>query len=294
VTTSDPTIVLSQINPTLGDLSANLELHVAEIDAAIGSGADVVVFPELSLTGYFLKDQTAELATTADSEFFAPLLERSKRASIACGFAERARDGRLYNSVAFLEAGRVLAVHRKVHLVSYGMFDEGRDFGAGASFAPVESRHGKFGILVCEDFWHLTGPYLHFLQDVDAMLVPSASPARGVDARDREEDGAPRLRSSTVWERLIEARALLTQTPILYVNRVGWEDGIGFGGGSTAFDAYGRCAGRLPAIETGRLVCRLDGGATRRARVQTPLRRDEKVWLLRRELERLLDEGLVS
>ncbi len=290
----DCNLAVCQTNPTLGNLSANLEMHVAAVDAARDSGAQIALFCELSLTGYFLKDQTAELALTVDTPFFAPLLERSHGISIAFGFAERARDGRLYNSVAFVEDGRVLHVHRKVHLVSYGMFDEGRDFGAGAGFTAFKSRFGHFGILICEDFWHLPGPYLYFLQGVDAMLVPSASPARGVSELDRDESGAARLRSGTVWQRLLEARALLTQTYIVHANRVGWEDGIGFGGQSSAVDPFGRELGRLPPIESGRLAVRLDTGATRRARVQTPLRRDEKVWLLREELARLEREGLVS
>ncbi|MBI1380269.1 MAG: carbon-nitrogen hydrolase [Planctomycetaceae bacterium] len=288
------TLRVAQINPALGDLASNLDLHVAEVDQALADGAELILFPELSLTGYFLKDQTAELALPPDAPLFAPLLERSKSISIALGFAERARDGRLYNAVAFLEDGRVLHVHRKVHLVSYGMFDEGRDFGAGANFAAFDSRRGRFGILTCEDFWHLPGPYLYFLQGVDGMLVPSASPARGVTERDRDEDGAARLRSATVWSRLLEARALLTQTFVVYANRVGWEDGIGFGGQSCVFDPFGRELGRLPALESARLTTRLEGSLARRARVQTPLRRDEKVWLLREELARLEREGAIS
>lgn len=287
-------MALCQINPALGDLAANLELHLAEAQAAIDSGANFVLFPELSLTGYFLKDQVSELAMAPDAEFLEPLRELSSRATIAFGMAERAQDGRLYNSTVVYEDGRLLHVHRKVHLVSYGMFDEGRDFGAGDRFRVLESRRGRFGLLLCEDFWHLPGPYLYFLQGVDALLVPSAGPARGVSERDRDEEGAPRLRSGAVWRRLLEARALLTQSWVVHVNRVGWEDGIGFGGESSVRDPFGRETTALPALESGRLLAELDGGAVRRARVQTPLRRDEKVWLLRQELERLVREGLAT
>jgi predicted amidohydrolase len=271
-------VFLAQIEPTLGNLEANLATHLAEIDAAAKSRADLVVFPELSLTGYFLKDQTAEVALALDAPPIQRLTERSKGISIAFGFAERARDGRIFNSVAFLEDGQVLAVHRKVHLVHYGMFDEGRDFAAGERFEVVESRHGRFGFLICEDMWHLASSWLHFLGGVDAIVVPSSSPGRGVT------EPEPRLRSTQVWNTLQDALALFFQTWVVYVNRVGSEDGICFSGGSRIVDPFGREAARIDGIETGRVAAVLSGDALARARISTPLRRDEKPWIVLRAL----------
>src|SRR5262245_50505046 len=274
----DCRIHLAQIEPTLGNLERNLEDHLTEIRAAVEARADVVVFPELSLTGYFLKDQTAEVALTLDSPPVRKLAERSKEISIAFGFAERAPDGRVYNSIAFLEDGRVLGVHRKVHLVHYGMFDEGRDFAAGESFAPIESRLGKFGFLICEDMWHLAASWMHFLAGVDAIIVPSSSPGRGVTEKE------PRLRSAHVWNTLQDALALFFQTWIAYVNRVGSEDGVCFSGGSRIVDPFGRETARLEGLEPGRLAATLSKDALNRARISTPLRRDEKPWIVQRAL----------
>jgi NAD+ synthase (glutamine-hydrolysing) len=271
-------VQLAQIEPTLGNLEANLATHLAEVDAAVKARADLLVFPELSLSGYFLKDQTAEVALALDAPPIKRLAERSKEISIAVGFAERARDGRIYNSVAFLEDGKVLAVHRKVHLVHYGMFDEGRDFAAGESFAIVESKHGRFGFLICEDMWHLAASWLHFLAGVDAIVVPSSSPGRGVT------EAEPRLRSTQVWNTLQEALALFFQTWIVYVNRVGSEDGISFSGGSRIVDPFGREAARIDGIEAGRANAVISGDALQRARTSTPLRRDEKPWIVLRAL----------
>src|SRR5262245_24690903 len=238
----DCRLVVAQTNPRLGDLRANLEEHLQTIDS-VADSADLVLFPELSLTGYFLKDQVEEVALTLDARLLRPLLERSKRTSIAFGFAERSSEGRIYNSLGFLEDGGFLAVHRKVHLVSYGLFDEGRDFAAGERFSVIESRHGRFGPLICEDLWHMPSAYTHFLNDADALLVASASPARGVEAP------GPGLASQRTWNLLLSTSALLYRTWVAYSSRVGWEDGIGFGGGSTVLDPYANPRAALQGLE---------------------------------------------
>lgn len=272
-------LVVAQTNPVLGDLRANLEDHLQRIDGAAGS-ADLILFPELSLTGYFLRDQVDEVALATDDALLRPLLERSKRISIAFGFVERSREGRLFNSLGFLEEGRFLGVHRKVHLVTYGLFDEGRDFTAGERFRLIESRHGRFGPLICEDMWHMPSAYSHFLDDADAILVASASPARGVDAP------GPGLASQRTWNILLSATALLYRTWVAYASRVGWEDGIGFGGGSSVLDPYANPRGALDGLEPGSLAATMDSAILRRARSELPLRRDEKPWILATELAR--------
>jgi predicted amidohydrolase len=275
----DCRLVVAQTNPRLGDLRANLEDHLQRIDAAIGS-ADLVLFPELSLTGYFVRDQVEEVALRLDDALLQPLIERSKQVSIAVGLVERSREGRLYNALAFLEDGRVIGVHRKVYLVSYGLFDEGRDFAAGERFKLVESRHGRFGPLVCEDMWHMSGAYTYFLDDADALLVASASPARGV------EEPGPGLASQRTWNILLSASALLYRTWVAYAGRVGWEDGIGFGGGSRVLDPYATVRAELEGLEPGTLTAQLDSAILRRARSELPLRRDEKPAILAAELAR--------
>jgi predicted amidohydrolase len=277
----DCRVVLSQIEPTLGNLSANLETHLSEIDAALKARADMVLFPELSLTGYFLRDQTAEVALDLDAPALEAIADRSRQISIGVGFVERGRDGRAYNSVAFFEDGEIVEVHRKVHLVTYGMFDEGRDFASGERFRAFESKHGRFGILICEDMWHVASSYLHFMNNVDAILVHSSGPGRGIAADE------PGLRSTRVWNKMQDALALLFQTWIVYVNRVGSEDGVLFAGGSRVVDPMGREAAALAGIEPGRLEATLTSDALRRARVSTPLRRDEKPWIIARELAKL-------
>jgi predicted amidohydrolase len=267
-------VVLAQTNPRLGDLRANLADHLRCISDAVAEGAELIVFPELSLTGYFLKDQVFELGLELDSPILAQLVERSRQISIAVGFVERTRSGRLYNAFAFLEKGAILGLHRKVHLVSYGLFDEARDFAAGDRFEIVESRLGRFGALICEDLWHVPGSYLHYLNDADALIVPSASPARGVEAAGQG------LGSQRTWDTLLRAFAILYRSWVLYAARVGWEDGIGFGGGTRVIDPFGVRLAGIEGLDAATLGCTIDRAALHRARMETPLRRDEKPWIL--------------
>jgi len=274
----DGRVVLAQTNPRLGDLHGNLDHHL-ELVRSVRDRADLVAFPELSLTGYFLKDQVFDLGLELDAPEIARLVEASRDVSIAFGFVEQTANGRFYNSYAFAEGGTLLGVHRKVHLVSYGLFDEERDFAAGERFEVIESRLGRIGPLVCEDLWHAPSAYLHFLNDADAMLVASAPPLRGVDT------SAPGLGSTRTWTTLLQACALSFRSYVLFVARVGWEDGIGFGGGTCLVNPTGEVARRLEGFEPGLLEVELDRAALHRARIETPLRRDEKPWILARELE---------
>ena len=274
-------VLVSQTNPRLGDLHANLEDHLERIDAAVERGADLIVFPELSLTGYFLKDQVFDLGLELDSPEIDRLRQASAKISIAFGCVERTREERFYNSLVFVEDGEILGVHRKVHLVSYGMFDEGRDFAAGSRFEIIESKLGRIGPLICEDAWHPSSSYLHFLNDADVLLIASASPARGVT------QPGPGLGSQRTWDTLLSASALWYRTWIVYAGRVGWEDGVGFGGGSTIIDPFGQTTALLEGFEPGQIEAQLDRGALRRSRVETPLRRDAKPWILAQELARL-------
>jgi len=280
----DCRIHLAQVEPTLGNVERNLALHVESVGAARAAGADVVLFPELSLTGYFLKDQTAEVALAREAAPVRALVERSREISIGFGFVERARDGRIFNSYAFLERGELLHVHRKVHLVGYGMFEESRDLAPGERFVAFDSAHGRLGVLICEDAWHAAGAWLYFLAGVDALIVPSCSPARGVAAGERG------LASERTWTTLLEATAIRCQAWVVYVDRVGCEDGIAFAGGSRVIDPGGRELARLQGMDPGGLDVALEPHALERARLQTPLRRDEKPWIVLRELQRLEEE----
>jgi NAD+ synthase (glutamine-hydrolysing) len=277
------TIAMAQIETRLGDVAANLELHLEMIEDAKSQGAALIVFPELSLTGYVLQDLTPTVARqpTPEDPTFQPLLKASKDIDIIVGFVEADRRHRFYIAAAYLSRGGVLHVHRKVYLPTYGLFDEGRFFAWGNQVRAFDSPLGRVGILICEDFWHASPPYILWLDGAEIMFLISASPGRGVSEDER-------LESARWVERINQAYASLFTTYMIHTNRVGFEDGLHFWGGATAFDPDGRMLVRGPYHEQALTLVELDLDQLRRTRTRLPLLRDERTALIQRELDRIL------
>ncbi len=273
-----------QMRPRLGVVQENLAAHHAWIDRCREAGADLALFPELSLTGYFLRDLTQEVAMPLDAPAVQELVARSAEMSLVFGLVEHSRDHRFFNSLVFAEDGAIKHVHRKVHLPDYGIFEEGRYFAAGDGFVPVDSRLGRFGLLICEDAWHLSSGWMHFLNGVDALLMSVASPARGIDTAE------PELSSHGAWRTLSEAQALFFQTWVVRANRIGFEDGALFWGASSVVTPFGKTVAEASGEEEELLLHRLSSDPIRRARMTTPLLRDAKPDMVRRHLARLLDD----
>lgn len=278
------TLGLAQIDTTLGDVDANLEKHLAWIDDARGRGADLILFPELSLTGYYLQDLTPTVTRrpNADDPAFGPLLKASRDIDVLVGFVEEDARHRYYIAAAYLAQGQVLHVHRKVYLPTYALFDEGRFFAWGDRVRAFDTRFGRFGVLICEDFWHASPPYLLWLDGAEVLLMISSSPGRGLD--DEE------MLASARWvERISQAYASLFTSFVAHTNRVGFEDGLTFWGGATAFDPDGRRLVRAPHHEEALTLVEFDLAQLRRTRTRLPLLRDERTALMQRELNRILD-----
>ena len=280
-------LAIAQIDTVLGDVEANLEKHMARIDEAVQAEADLVVFPELSLTGYALQDLTAEVARRpmADDPVFQTLLKASQRTDLLVGFVEHDKRHRIYNSAAYLSQGEILSVHRKVYLPTYGLFDESRFFAWGDSIRAFNTRFGRLGVLICEDFWHASPPYLLWLDGADILLFISASPGRGLDTEQA-------LESARWVEHVAQAYASLFTTFVTNVGRVGFEDGLGFWGGSVVFDPHGELVQRGPYHEESLFTVELDLHQLNRARTRLPLLRDERTDLVQRELLRIRRSGL--
>ena len=278
-------VALAQVAPALGNVEANLRLHRKAILGAVSSGADLVVFPELSLTGYLLQDLVPEVALSPErSPEVKELCRLSRRIAVAFGMVEESVDHRFFNSALFLAGGKILHCHRKVYLPTYGMFDEGRDFAPGASFSAFDTPLGRFGILICEDAWHPSAAYLLARDGADYLLVLSSGPSRGVGSG-RE------LASITSWVDLCRVTAKFQTIYVLYVNRVGVEDGMHFSGGSFVADPFGEITRRAPALKETTQIVSLPRSALRRARTLYPLLRDEKPEVVVNTLARLLGPG---
>jgi NAD+ synthase (glutamine-hydrolysing) len=274
-------VALAQISPRLGDVAANLTLHERALDEARGQGAGFVVFPELSLTGYHLKDDVPAVAERLDGPTLTRLAELSRDLSIVVGMVEESADYRFFNSAVWLDHGKVVHVHRKVYLPTYGMFDENRYFARGGRVRAVDTLCGRAATLVCEDLWHPSTAYLAALDGALMIVAPSASPARGVSAATQQDDNA------RFWERLNRTYAEVYGLFVFYVNRVGYEDGVGFWGGSEVIDPFGQPLVKAPYYEPALVTCEVDLRSARRKRISSPLLRDEDVNLTIRELERI-------
>ncbi len=279
-------IALAQINTVLGDVSANLRKHIDYIDQAVSQAADLIIFPELSLTGYVLQDLAPIVACKprADDPIFGPLLEASRKIDIVAGFVDEDDRHRFYISQAYLSRGQVAHVHHKVYLPTYGLFDEGRFFAWGDEIRAFDTRFGRVGMLICEDFWHASPPYLLWLDGADLLLFSSASPGRGLT---RE----PKLESARWVEHINRAYASLFTSFVVHTNRVGYEDGLHFWGGSTIFNPDGGLVAQAPYHEEALTLATVDLGWLHRTRARLPLLRDERTSLVNAELNRIVNKG---
>jgi predicted amidohydrolase len=276
-------VAMAQVAPVLGDIERNLTLHIEQIEAARRQHADLVVFPELSLTGYFIRDMVPDLAISPAGPEVRQLIEAAGPMSLVVGLVEESPRHRFYNAALWAEGGRVVHVHRKVYLPTYGLFDEQRYFAAGERFLAFDTaRFGRVGIVICEDFWHLSAATIMQAEEVDMLICAANSPGRGVDG--------PKLRTAETYEQFARTFALLLGATVIVVNRVGFEDGLCFWGGSMAVAPDGRVIVQAPMLDEALCVAALDPAELRRQRLVTPLARDERLLLTIEELNRIKRE----
>jgi len=271
---------MAQIAPRLGDLHKNLELHLEQIEAARRQHADLIVFPELSLTGYVVRDMVPDLAISPAGPEIARLIEAAGPMAMVVGFIEESARHKFHNAALWAEGGRVLHVHRKVYLPTYGLFDEQRYFAAGDRFVAFDTaRFGRVGLLVCEDFWHLSAVAILQAEEIDMLVCASNSPARGVDA--------DKVRTAETYQQIAKTFAQLLGATVVSVNRVGFEDGLCFWGGSQAVGPDGGVIADSPMFDPALSIAAFDPAELRRQRLITPLARDERLLVTVEEFNRI-------
>lgn len=271
------TVALAQVNPACGDLEYNVKMHVAQTEQALESGADLIVFPELSLTGYTLKDQTLDVMRRADCPEFARLRQLSRHIAICAGFVEEGLDSIPYDSAFFMDAGEVRHVHRKMYLPTHGMFEELKFLGRGKELSVFDTRFGRTGIVICRDLFHPLEVSTMAALGAELLLAPSAMPARGFD-------GDELAIEQTVGLALGSASTFLGMF-VVYVNRVGFDDGLGFYGGSALSDPVGGITISAPRFEPVQILGTIDTAHIARHHYQLPIRREEDLEIVRHALE---------
>jgi predicted amidohydrolase len=279
-------IALAQLAPRLGALEDNLERHSAVLAEARAAGANLIVFPELGLTGYLLQDLAAEVAMRIDDPRLDALVAETRGVSAVVSFVEESADHRLFIAAALVEDGEIRHVHRKLFLPTYGLFDERRFFAAGDVLRAVPSRLGAgIGLAVCEDFWHLAVPQLLALDGAQILINVSSSPGR--DLASTNEVG---LGTATSWRAMMRTYAQLTTSFVVFCNRVGVDESISFWGGSEVIGPNGEALLSAPLYDEGVFSVDVSLGDVRRERISLPLLRDERPELNVRELQRIVDE----
>lgn len=223
------TVSLAQVSPKLN--RSNVDMHLQEIKSC---DADVIVFPELSLNGYLLQDKVYEDAFTLEE--LDCFVQASHRIDIVLGCALR-QDHRIFNAGIYFSKGEIKHVHHKVHLPNYGMFEEARYYFKGEKIDFFATLYGNTAMVVCEDLWRAESIAELSSRKPDVIYVLANSPAR-----DFKENG---LLIKEQWEAILKTTALLCGSYVIFVNRVGFEDGIGFWGSSMIVTPSGEVEAKL-------------------------------------------------
>jgi len=261
-------IATAQISCEPGRVDANLETVELVVRQASGQGADIVVFPELSLSGYSLSDHLADAALRLDSPEIERLRQLSKHTAIAVGLVEETSDHRFFNSAMFFAGGQLLHLHRKVYPPTYGVFAERKLFGVGSTMSAFNTPFGRIAMLICGDAWHPSLPYLAAHDGADLLLIMAASPRSGL---------GDRISSPEAWKRINCTYALTMSFFVCFSNRVGRENDLQFTGHSHLVSPTGHVVAECADDVSGFALGEFDTGELRSQRMNLPFRRDDRL-----------------
>lgn len=254
---------MAQINPTVGSLSANARKILSYTEKARERGCDLVLFPELSLTGYPPEDLLLKPKFIDDNlEVLAALSKKIKGITAIVGFVDRKED--IYNAAAIIHKGRIADVYHKMYLPNYGVFDEQRYFQAGDTALNFTLNGIKIGLEICEDIWYPEGPArIQALAGAEVIVNINASPYHMGKAFVREE--------------MLITRALDNDVFIAYNNTIGGQDELLFDGQSLIIDAKGNVIARGKPFKEDLVIADLNLDVTTMARLHDPRRREVKL-----------------
>ncbi len=268
----------AQIDPVPGDLAGNVAKHVEFIKKARQEGVELLVFPELSLTGYHVGARTLDLAIARDDPWLQELAEEAGEMTVVAGFIEEGMAAQFHNSAIALRAGKIRFVHRKLNLATYGHLEEDKYFAEGR-YVDVFSHRSPWHIalLICADAWNPGLVHLAALSGATILVTPVASSREALGGRFSNPEG---------WRLVLSFYSLVYGMPAIMSNLCGGEEGTHYWGGSCILDARGNMLTQADDQE-GLLVADLDYETLREARFELPTVRDSNLDLIHREIERL-------
>jgi len=275
------TVAIAQVDPALGDVKTNVEFHLEQIERARAAGCDLLVFPELSLTGYDLGQQVSEVALKDGDPELTRLLAATGSMVVVVGCVWEQRPAVFTNASLVVQDGEILARHDKVYLPNYGPYEEAKWFSRGDRVAAVDTRAGRLGVAICEESWHVSVPYLIWLDGAEVLVFQTAGAANPDEVDSPSGSAATCRLQNRFYARMLGAF-------VLFANRVGREGDFVFWGGSEVVTPTGEIAGQAARFEPDFLVSTLDLERVRQARIALPLWRDEDRWWTWRQLRRFL------
>ncbi len=260
-------IALAQINTTVGDLKGNAAKITAWLDRARKKQCDLVVFPELTLTGYPPEDLLFNPHFVQDNLRILRLLAaKTKTIGAIIGFVDRDASGRLFNAAAFLDHGRLVEVYRKTKLPNYGVFDEKRYFQVGARAVVVQKKGVRIALSICEDVWRKDSLFYKksFRSSCDLLINLSASPFHA--------------EKQPLRYRVLRHLAAETRSTVIYCNLVGGQDELVFDGGSLALDPRGRILAQARQFEEDLVLVNLPAKKSAHTGKARYLSKEEEVY----------------
>ena len=273
-------IALAQIESVLCDIDANIKKHLEFIDQAIKENADMIIFPELSLTGYDVQKKAPDIAMYCDDPRLKPLVNKSCDIKIMCGLIEVAFAGQIYNSLVYYEGGALKAIHHKIVLPNYGALEEAKHFSEGRYLDLFDlERNWQAAPLICNDFWNPGLINLASIKGATMFIVPINSALGAVD-----------YCSKSGWHTVARYNAMIFGTPTIIVNRVGQENKYKFWGGTHVYNAEGNLIAEAKENEEDLIFTTLCFQDVVKARAKLPTVRDSNLDLILREMKRIENE----
>ena len=228
-------IALAQFSPHTGNIEANAQKMLEQVNEAKKQKADLIIFPELSTVGYPAEDLLLRPSLAKRTQTAFEQLSQVKDIVMVFGFVNQTEDGHRYNAAAVMKDGQVLGIYNKQNLPNYGVFDEKRYFSEGHQHLVFEYLGHKFGVLICEDIWSLTTVQQLSQLNIETALVLNASPY---------EVGKPQHRLTTMSE-----LAKQLHINLVYANQVGGQDDLIFDGTSFVINKDGNIALQAPSFK---------------------------------------------
>ena len=280
IKTSSPRmrVALAQIDVVPGNYSLNVPKIKNIIQENCGK-TDLLVFPEYSLTGYVTGNDVYDHALRTDDELFQEIVKATCDITVAICFIEETGAFNFYDSMAIISHGQIIAIHRKIYLVNYGVFEERRHFSSGPNHQCVDVGSFRVAPFICSDAWNPGLVHLAAAGLSHIFLISACSPTQGLGSR---------LSTQESWKRLNQFYASMYGVYVLFVNRVGGDQGLTFWGGSEIVDPFGKVIAASQTADEEIIRAEISLAEVREARTVLHTVRDEDLSLIQRRLERVM------